>query len=70
MIHYRGADVRAALAGLAGEAGDPYEGITLRFVNPANGAPVFPDPRLHRAAPAAGRRNPRQARDREHACTR
>ena len=24
------------------EAGDPYEGITLRFVNPANGEPVFP----------------------------
>jgi gentisate 1,2-dioxygenase len=42
MIHYRGADVRAALAGLAGETGDPYEGITLRFVNPANGTPVFP----------------------------
>ena len=42
MIHYRGADVRAALAGLAGETGDPYEGITLRFVNPVTGAPVFP----------------------------
>jgi gentisate 1,2-dioxygenase len=42
MIHYRGADIRKALAGLADEAGDPYEGITLRFVNPANGAPVFP----------------------------
>ena len=24
------------------EAGDPYEGITLNFVNPATGAPVFP----------------------------
>jgi gentisate 1,2-dioxygenase len=54
MIHYRGADIREALAGLAGvagadgvaggsgEAGDPYEGITLNFVNPVNGAPVFP----------------------------
>jgi gentisate 1,2-dioxygenase len=42
MIHYRGADVRAALSGLSGEAGDPYEGITLCFVNPANGASVFP----------------------------
>jgi gentisate 1,2-dioxygenase len=42
MIHYRGAEVRSALAGLAGEAGDPYEGITLAFVNPVNGDPVFP----------------------------
>ena len=24
------------------EAGDPYEGVTLDFVNPATGAPVFP----------------------------
>jgi gentisate 1,2-dioxygenase len=42
MIHYRGADVRAALSRLAGEPGDPYEGITLEFVNPVNGEPVFP----------------------------
>ncbi len=42
MFHYRGADVRAALDGLRGEAGDPYEGVTLRFVNPATGASVFP----------------------------
>jgi gentisate 1,2-dioxygenase len=42
MFHYRGADVRAALDGLRDEAGDPYEGITLRFVNPATGASVFP----------------------------
>jgi gentisate 1,2-dioxygenase len=42
MIHYRGADIRAALAGLAGEDGDPYEGITLAFVNPVNGDPLFP----------------------------
>ena len=42
MFHYRGADVRAALDGLRGEAGDPYEGIALRFVNPATGASVFP----------------------------
>src|SRR5262249_31267716 len=39
MIHYRGAEVRSALAGLAGEAGDPYEGISLAFVNPVNGGP-------------------------------
>jgi gentisate 1,2-dioxygenase len=42
MIHYRGAEIRKALAGLAKQAGDPYEGITLKFVNPVTGAPVFP----------------------------
>lgn len=47
-FHYRGADVRAALDGLAGEAGDPYEGIKLDFVNPATGGPVFPT--LHYSA--------------------
>jgi gentisate 1,2-dioxygenase len=41
MIHYRGADVREALDGLRNEAGDPYEGIQLDFVNPVTGAPVF-----------------------------
>ncbi len=42
MIHYRGAEIRKTLAGLAKEAGDPHEGITVKFVNPVNGAPVFP----------------------------
>jgi gentisate 1,2-dioxygenase len=42
MIHYRGAEIRKALAGLAKEAGDPYEGITLKFVNPVTGEPLFP----------------------------
>lgn len=42
MIHYRGAEIRDALAGLAREAGDPYEGITLGFVNPVNGEALFP----------------------------
>jgi gentisate 1,2-dioxygenase len=41
-IHFRGADIRRSLAALRDEAGDPYEGITLRFVNPVTGAPVFP----------------------------
>ena len=40
MIHYRGADVREALDGLRKEEGDPYEGIQMQFVNPANGRPV------------------------------
>jgi gentisate 1,2-dioxygenase len=42
VFHYRGEVIREALAALRGEPGDPYEGITLRFVNPATGASVFP----------------------------
>jgi gentisate 1,2-dioxygenase len=42
VFHYCGSDIRASLDALRGEAGDPYEGITLRFVNPATGASVFP----------------------------
>jgi len=42
LFHYRGADVRAGLDELRNEAGDPYEAVTLRFVNPATGAAVFP----------------------------
>lgn len=40
-VHYRGADIRAALDGLRGETGDPYEGIPLDIVNPVTGAPLF-----------------------------
>ena len=42
MLHYRGDAIRAALEGLRGEAGDPYEGLRLRCVNPVTGASVFP----------------------------
>jgi gentisate 1,2-dioxygenase len=42
VFQYRGADIRAALDALRDETGDPYEGVTLDFVNPATGAPVFP----------------------------
>jgi gentisate 1,2-dioxygenase len=42
MFHYRGSDVRQALDGLRHDEGDPYEAISLRFVNPATGAPLFP----------------------------
>src|SRR5215472_11429320 len=42
MFHYRGADTREALYGLRQEAGDPYDAIALRFVNPATGASLFP----------------------------
>jgi len=42
MFHYRGADVREALAGLRQQEGDPYEAIALRFINPATGGSVFP----------------------------
>ena len=41
LIHYRGTDVRETLDGLRKEAGDPYEGIRLRFVNPVTGEPIF-----------------------------
>jgi gentisate 1,2-dioxygenase len=42
MFHYRGVDVRAGLDGLRDASADPYEGVALRFVNPATGGPVFP----------------------------
>lgn len=42
MFHYRGAEVKKTLDALRNETGDAYEGINLRFVNPATGAPVFP----------------------------
>ena len=42
MIHYRGTDIRAALADLDDELDSPYEGTTLRLVNPATGGSVFP----------------------------
>jgi gentisate 1,2-dioxygenase len=42
IFHYRGTAIREALTALRGEPGDPYEGITLKFVNPATGASVFP----------------------------
>ena len=34
--------MRASLAALRGEKGDPHEGVTLEFVDPTNGEPVFP----------------------------
>ena len=42
MIHFRGCDVREALEGLKKEAGDPYEGIAMQFVNPVTGRSVYP----------------------------
>ena len=42
MFYYRGNDVREALDGLRQEEGDPYEAISLRFVNPATGLSLFP----------------------------
>ncbi len=41
MIHLRGEDVRETLARLVREKGDPFEGITLQFVNPVTGQPVY-----------------------------
>jgi gentisate 1,2-dioxygenase len=42
LFHYRGADVKESLTALRQEMGDPYDAITVKFVNPATGAPVFP----------------------------
>jgi len=42
MFHYRGSDIREALAGLRQAEADPYEAIALRFINPATGGSVFP----------------------------
>jgi gentisate 1,2-dioxygenase len=41
-IHYRGKDIVEALSALQYETGDPYEGISLRLVNPVTGGPLFP----------------------------
>ena len=52
---------------LRGETGDPYEGIRMRFVNPATGAPVFPTLDYSAQLLRAGRGDALQARDRQHA---
>jgi gentisate 1,2-dioxygenase len=41
LFHYPGIQIRAMLDGLAGEEGDPYEGIRIDFTNPVDGASVF-----------------------------
>jgi gentisate 1,2-dioxygenase len=41
LFHYSGTGIRAMLNELAGEDGDPYEGIRIDFTNPIDGAPVF-----------------------------
>ncbi len=42
MFRCSGADIRETLDGLRREEGDPYDGLSLRFVNPATGAALFP----------------------------
>jgi gentisate 1,2-dioxygenase len=42
MFHVRGTDVRRTLASLRDQAGSPWDGILVEFVNPMNGRPVFP----------------------------
>ena len=42
MFRYRGADIREALDSLRQEDGDPYDALSVRFVNPATGASLFP----------------------------
>ena len=66
MIHYRGADVLEALKKLAKEKGDPYEGISLAFVNPVTGAPVFPTLAYGAQLLRPGEETRVEARDREH----
>lgn len=41
-FHYRGGDVLRTLTGLRDQAGSPWNGILIEFVNPMNGRPVFP----------------------------
>lgn len=41
-FHYKGAEVLEALTGLRKEAGDPFEGIKMQFVNPVTGGPIYP----------------------------
>jgi gentisate 1,2-dioxygenase len=62
MFRYRGSDVREALDGLRAEAGDPYEAIVLRFVDPATGKSVFPtlDYRAHLLRPGEETRPKRE----------
>ena len=42
LFHYKGVEIREALARLKGEDGDPHEGIKMQFVNPVTGGPIFP----------------------------
>ena len=42
MFHFRGADVCRTLASLRAQAGSPWDGILVEFVNPMNGRSVFP----------------------------
>lgn len=42
LIQYRGRAIRAALERLRAHDPDPYEGISLKFVDPVTGHPLFP----------------------------
>ena len=41
LMHYKGQDIRHTLEELAGEDGDPFEAIKIKFTNPINGSSVF-----------------------------
>jgi gentisate 1,2-dioxygenase len=42
MFHFRGTEVLRTLANMRQQAGSPWDGILVEFVNPVNGWPVFP----------------------------
>jgi gentisate 1,2-dioxygenase len=42
MFHFKGGNVSDTLAGLRDQQGSPWDGIIIEFVNPMNGASLFP----------------------------
>ena len=69
MIHYRGADVRAALAASPTRRAILTRASRCASSIPANGAPVFPTLAYARAAAAAGRGDPRSSARPRARCT-
>jgi gentisate 1,2-dioxygenase len=52
---YKGSETLARLAELPSEDADPFEGVTLEFVNPLNGGPTTPTIQRHLHRLASGR---------------
>lgn len=51
--HYKGAETVATLRDMPADAPDPFDGVTLEYVNPIDGGPTMPtiQCRLHRLLP-------------------